>query len=107
MAMTHALHLTLLTLGVTLGGCATGTRQVTDDVALPQAQKSRVTRQAITRHLLTLDRAGLVRDTRRGRARVFALDLERLEEAKQYLDHVAAEWDAAAARLRAFVEEER
>ena len=66
-----------------------------------------VTRQAITRHLLTLGRAGLVRDTRRGRERVFALDLERLERAKQYLDHVAAEWDAAAARLRAFVEEER
>ena len=40
--MTHALHLTLLTLGVTLGGCATGTRQVTNDVALPQAQKPRV-----------------------------------------------------------------
>ena len=40
--MTHARHLTLLLLGVTLDGCATGTRQVADDVALPQAQKPRV-----------------------------------------------------------------
>jgi DNA-binding transcriptional ArsR family regulator len=64
-----------------------------------------VTRQAITRHLHALGRAGLVRDTRRGRERVFALDLKRLERARQYLDHVAAQWDAAADRLKAFVED--
>jgi len=64
-----------------------------------------VTRQAITRHLHALGRAGLVRDARRGRERVFALDLKRLDKARQYLDQVAAEWDAAAARLKAFVEE--
>ena len=63
-----------------------------------------VTRQAITRHLQTLGAAGLVRDARRGRERVFALDLKRLERARQYLDNVAAQWDAAAARLKAFVE---
>ena len=65
-----------------------------------------VTRQAITRHLHALGRAGLVRDARRGRERVFALDLKRLEKARQYLDQIAAQWDAAAARLKAFVEEE-
>ena len=64
-----------------------------------------VTRQAITRHLDTLGRAGLVRDERRGRERVFALDAKRLEVARQYLDRVAAQWDAAAARLKAFVEQ--
>jgi DNA-binding transcriptional ArsR family regulator len=63
-----------------------------------------VTRQAITRHLHALGRAGLVRETRRGRERVFALDLKRLEKARQYLDHVAAQWDEAADRLKAFVE---
>jgi DNA-binding transcriptional ArsR family regulator len=65
-----------------------------------------VTRQAITRHLHALGRAGLVRDARQGRERVFALDLKRLEKARQYLDHVSASWDAAAARLKAFVEED-
>jgi DNA-binding transcriptional ArsR family regulator len=34
-----------------------------------------VTRQAITRHLEPLGRVGLVHDARRGRERVFALDL--------------------------------
>lgn len=63
-----------------------------------------VTRQAITRHLQALGAAGLVRDLRRGRERVFDLDLKRLEVAKRYLDHISAQWDAAVDRLRAFVE---
>src|ERR1051326_6358491 len=63
-----------------------------------------VTRQAVTRHLEALGRVGLVRDARRGRERVFSLDAKRLEIARQYLDRVAAQWDAAAARLKAFVE---
>ena len=65
-----------------------------------------VTRQAITRHLHALDDAGLVRNARRGRERVWELDLKRLEYAKRYLDQVAAQWDAAADRLKAFVESE-
>ena len=65
-----------------------------------------VTRQAITRHLETLGDAGLVRNTRRGRERVWELDRKRLEKAQRYLDQVAAQWDAAADRLRAFVEQD-
>lgn len=70
------------------------------------SEGSGMTRQAITRHLHSLERAGLVRDARRGREHVFSLDLKRLEVARQYLDHVTAQWDAAAARLKAFVEAE-
>jgi DNA-binding transcriptional ArsR family regulator len=64
-----------------------------------------VTRQAITRHLYALGDAGLVRNARRGRERVWELDLKRLEEARRCLDQIAAQWDAAADRLKAFVEE--
>ncbi len=67
---------------------------------------SGMTRQAITRHLHSLGRVGLVRDIRRGREHVFSLDLKRLELARQYLDHVSAQWDRAATRLKAFVEAE-
>jgi DNA-binding transcriptional ArsR family regulator len=63
-----------------------------------------VTRQAITRHLYALGGAGLVRHARRGRERIWNLDAKRLDIARQYLDHVAAQWDAAVARLKAFVE---
>jgi len=65
-----------------------------------------VTRQAITRHLYALDDAGLVRNTRRGRERVWELNLKRLEEARRYLDEIAAQWDDAAQRLKSFVEDE-
>lgn len=64
-----------------------------------------VTRQAITRHLYTLGDAGLVRHARRGRERVWDLDRKRLEYARGYLDHIAAQWDAAIDRLRAFIED--
>ena len=68
------------------------------------SEGSGMTRQAITRHLHALGDVGLVRDAREGREHVFSLDLKRLEVARRYLDDVSAQWDAAAARLKAFVE---
>jgi DNA-binding transcriptional ArsR family regulator len=65
-----------------------------------------MTRQAVTRHLRALGNAGLVRDAKAGREHVFSLDLKRVEVARQYLDQVSAQWDAAAARLKAFVEQD-
>ena len=70
------------------------------------SEGSGMTRQAVTRHLHALGKAGLVRDVRQGREHVFALDLKRLEVARTYLDQVSAQWDAAAARLKAFVEDD-
>ena len=64
-----------------------------------------VTRQAITRHLDALGDAGLVRDAWRGRERVWELDRKRVEKAQRYLDQIAAQWDDAAERLKAFVED--
>ena len=65
-----------------------------------------VTRQAITRHLYTLGDAGLVRNDRRGREQVWDLNLKRVEKARRYLDQIAAQWDDAADRLKAFVEDD-
>jgi DNA-binding transcriptional ArsR family regulator len=65
---------------------------------------SSITRQAITKHLEVLAGAGVVRGTRRGRERVWALEPRRLDEARQYLDRVSRSWDQALDRLAAFVE---
>ena len=65
-----------------------------------------MTRQAVTRHLHALGNVGLVHDARRGRERVYSLDLERIENARRYLDQIALQWDAAADRLRAYVEDQ-
>lgn len=70
------------------------------------SEGSGMTRQAITRHLHALSEVGLVRDAKAGRERVFSLDLKRLEVAHRYLDQVSAQWDAAGARLKAYVEQQ-
>jgi DNA-binding transcriptional ArsR family regulator len=66
---------------------------------------SAVTRQAITKHLHVLAGAGLVRDARRGRERIWELDSEKLVEARRTLDEISKRWDEALDRLKAFVEE--
>ena len=66
---------------------------------------SQVTRQAVTKHLLALEHAGLVRGEREGRERIWELQGKRLAEARQWLDQISQQWDAAIERLRAFVED--
>jgi len=66
---------------------------------------SKVTRQAITKHLRVMEKAGLLRSARHGRESVWQLDRRRLEEARRYLDLISKQWDDALGRLRAFVEE--
>jgi DNA-binding transcriptional ArsR family regulator len=63
-----------------------------------------VTRQAVTKHLHALAGAGLVRDHRRGRERIWELEPRRLERARRCLEQISDQWDAALARLAAFVE---
>jgi DNA-binding transcriptional ArsR family regulator len=65
-----------------------------------------VTRQAITKHLRMMEKAGLLRSRRRGRESVWQLDQRRLEEARQHLERISRQWDAALGRLRALVEKE-
>lgn len=64
-----------------------------------------VSRQAVSKHLDVLARAGLVRDRREGRERIVELEPARLAAARTYLDRVAARWDEALGELRRFVEE--
>jgi DNA-binding transcriptional ArsR family regulator len=66
---------------------------------------SKLTRQAITKHLQVLERAGIVRCIRAGRESRFELDPEPIQEVKAYLDSVSKQWDEALFRLKAFVEE--
>ena len=80
--------------------CAGGPRSITR-----LTTGSAVTRQAITKHLNVLAGAGLVHDVRRGRERIWALDTDRLDEARRCLDQISTQWDEALARLKTFVEE--
>jgi DNA-binding transcriptional ArsR family regulator len=65
---------------------------------------SRLTRQAITKHLRVLESAGVVHSIRSGRDSLFAFDPQPMEEIRKYLDFVSEQWDQALARLKSFVE---
>jgi DNA-binding transcriptional ArsR family regulator len=65
---------------------------------------SKLTRQAITKHLRVLQNAGIVHCLRSGRESRFEFDPEPIEGAKNYLDLVSGQWDQALARLKSFVE---
>ena len=65
---------------------------------------SRLTRQAITKHLRVLNRVGMVRSTPTGREKLFEFNPRPLDGMKEYLDLVSQQWDQALARLKLFVE---
>jgi DNA-binding transcriptional ArsR family regulator len=66
---------------------------------------TRVTRQAITKHLHVLADAGLVRGSRHGREQLWELEGEQLREARRQLDMISSQWDRALLRLKAHLEE--
>jgi DNA-binding transcriptional ArsR family regulator len=66
---------------------------------------SRLTRQAITKHLGVLARAGILRCMRSGREAFYELQPRAFVEMHEYLEQVSRQWDQALARLKAFVEE--
>ena len=65
---------------------------------------SRLTRQAITKHLRVLENAEIVRSVRTGRECRFEFHPEPIEGIRNYLDFVSARWDEALSRLKSFVE---
>ena len=72
--------------------------QLTDDLAL--------SRQAVSKHLQVLERAGLVQGRQSGRENRYSLAPERLLAARAFLDAVGAQWEDALSRLRHHLEDE-
>ena len=69
------------------------------------AEGTRLTRQAVTKHLQILERVGIVRSTRRGRETLFQFDATPIETMTQYLDLVSGQWEKKLADLQNFLEE--
>jgi DNA-binding transcriptional ArsR family regulator len=66
-----------------------------------------ITRQAVAKHLATLEQAGLVAGSREGRNTVYRPRPEPLREAVRWLELVGAQWDARLAALAEHVERRR
>lgn len=65
---------------------------------------TRLTRQAVTKHLRVLEGVGIVHSIRSGRESLFEFDPRPIVSLKEYLDRVSAQWDAVLGRLKTFVE---
>jgi DNA-binding transcriptional ArsR family regulator len=67
---------------------------------------TRLTRQAVTKHLRVLEHADIVRGVRHGRQNLFSFNPEPIQTAKNYLELVSEQWDQTLSRLRSFVEKQ-
>jgi DNA-binding transcriptional ArsR family regulator len=68
------------------------------------AEGSKLTRQAVTKHLRVLEGAGVVRGVKEGRETLFEFESQAVGDVARYLDQVSARWDVALARLKGWVE---
>ena len=58
----------------------------------------------MTKHLQVLAHAGIVRDLKRGRERLWQLEPGEIEGAKRSLEVIGQPWEVALGKLRIFVE---
>jgi ArsR family transcriptional regulator, cadmium/lead-responsive transcriptional repressor len=75
-----------------------------DATATTLAGELPVTRQAVTKQLAVLDRAGLVEGKRRGREVRYSVRPEQLGAATRSLAQVAKEWDERLASIKRIAE---
>ena len=66
---------------------------------------SKLTRQAITKHLRVLEGVGIEHSVHAGRESLFKFDPTPIAEMREYLDFVSEQWDHALARLQSFIQE--
>ncbi|MDQ1733246.1 MAG: hypothetical protein QOK10_3405 [Pseudonocardiales bacterium] len=63
-----------------------------------------VTRQAVTKHLVVLDRVGLVQSAAAGREKRYHVDETQLARAAAQLSSVGATWDSRLRRIKSLAE---
>jgi DNA-binding transcriptional ArsR family regulator len=76
-----------------------------DATATTLAGELPISRQAVVKHLVVLDRVGLVEASRRGREVRYAVRPEQLELARRRMAEIATEWDARLATIKRLAEE--
>jgi DNA-binding transcriptional ArsR family regulator len=63
-----------------------------------------ISRQGVTKHLQVLADAGVVRDVKLGRERLWQIEPAQIEEARRTLEVIGRQWDVALGKLKAFAE---
>lgn len=75
-----------------------------DGTATTLGHQLPVTRQAVTKHLIVLDRVGLVRSVPAGRERRYRVDAAQLARAAAQMSSVGSAWDARLQRIKRIAE---
>ena len=68
------------------------------------AESLPVTRQAVSKHLAVLERAGLVDGERSGREMHYQINIDRLDDATRLLTELASSWDRRLLRIKRLAE---
>ena len=97
-----------------LEAVADGSRRMVLDLLLARGETTPTalaaelpfTRQAVTKHLAVLDRAGLVEGAKKGREVRYSVRPEHLDLAVKAMARVAARWDARLERIKRMAERE-
>jgi DNA-binding transcriptional ArsR family regulator len=63
-----------------------------------------VSRQAVSKHLVVLERAGLISRRKQGREVLYQVDAGRLDQATRALAELAAQWDRRLATIKRLAE---
>ena len=63
-----------------------------------------ISRQAVVKHLVVLDRVGLVESSRQGREVRYAVRPDQLELARRRMEQIATEWDTRLATIKRLAE---
>lgn len=69
------------------------------------ARGSKLSRQAVTKHLQILEKVGLVKSVHKGRETLFEFDAAPIETMTQYLELVSRQWEKKLTDLQTFLEE--
>jgi DNA-binding transcriptional ArsR family regulator len=61
-------------------------------------------RQAVSKHLVVLERAGLIRRRKQGREVLYQVEADRLDQATQAMAELAAQWDQRLSMIKRLAE---
>ena len=61
-------------------------------------------RQAVSKHLVVLEQAGLISRRKQGREVLYAVDAERLDQATRALAEIASQWDRRLSTIKQLAE---
>jgi ArsR family transcriptional regulator, cadmium/lead-responsive transcriptional repressor len=61
-------------------------------------------RQAVSKHLVVLERTGLISRRKQGREVLYRVEADRLDQAAKAMAHLAAQWDQRLAAIKRLAE---